>query len=234
MNPIASLVEHLDRGPLGKDEMAAMVARDIPHGSYVNLGIGQPTLVADHLPEGSGVVLHTENGMLNMGPAAESGQADPDLTNAGKIPVTELPGAAYFHHADSFAMMRGGHLDICVLGAFQVSAVGDLANWHTGAPDAIPAVGGAMDLAIGAKKVFVMMTLFAKDGAPKLVRECGYPLTGLGCVDRVYTDLATFRVGPEGTTVLETFGITYDDLAARLDVPLAPADGASTPPLAPS
>jgi 3-oxoadipate CoA-transferase beta subunit len=229
VNPIASLVEHLDRGPLGKDEMAAMVARDIPHGSYVNLGIGQPTLVADHLPEGSGVVLHTENGMLNMGPAAESGQADPDLTNAGKIPVTELPGAAYFHHADSFAMMRGGHLDICVLGAFQVSAVGDLANWHTGAPDAIPAVGGAMDLAIGAKKVFVMMTLFAKDGAPKLVRECSYPLTGLGCVDRVYTDLATFRVGPEGTTVLETFGITYDDLAARLDVPLAPGAGRRSP-----
>jgi 3-oxoadipate CoA-transferase beta subunit len=225
VNPIVSLVEHLDRGPLGKDEMAAMVARDIPHGSYVNLGIGQPTLVADHLPEGAGVVLHTENGMLNMGPAAESGQADPDLTNAGKIPVTELPGAAYFHHADSFAMMRGGHLDICVLGAFQVSAVGDLANWHTGAPDAIPAVGGAMDLAIGAKKVFVMMTLFAKDGAPKLVRECSYPLTGLRCVDRVYTDLATFRVGPEGTTVLETFGITYDDLAARLDVPLAPGTG---------
>ncbi|MER5436496.1 3-oxoacid CoA-transferase subunit B [Streptomyces sp. NPDC002588] len=221
MNASASLVENLDQGPLGKDEMAALVARDIPHGSYVNLGIGQPTLVADHLPEGSGVVLHTENGMLNMGPAATPGHVDPDLTNAGKIPVTELPGAAYFHHADSFAMMRGGHLDICVLGAFQVSAVGDLANWHTGARDAIPAVGGAMDLAIGAKKVFVMMTLFAKDGSPKLVQECGYPLTGLGCVDRVYTDLATFRVGPEGVTVLETFGITYNDLAARLDLPLA-------------
>jgi 3-oxoadipate CoA-transferase beta subunit len=213
MNSTTSLVENLDRGPLGKDEMAAMVARDIPHGSYVNLGIGQPTLVADHLPEGSGVVLHTENGMLNMGPAAKPGQVDPDLTNAGKIP-----------------MMRGGHLDICVLGAFQVSAAGDLANWHTGARDAIPAVGGAMDLAIGAKKVFVMMTLFAKDGSPKLVQECSYPLTGLGCVDRVYTDLATFRVGPEGATVLETFGITYADLAARLDVPLTPANGTRTLP----
>ena len=228
MNSTAPLLENLGRGPLDKHEMAAMVARDIPHGSYVNLGIGQPTLVADHLPEGSGVVLHTENGMLNMGPAAKSGQEDPDLTNAGKIPVTELPGAAYFHHADSFAMMRGGHLDICVLGAFQVSAVGDLANWHTGARDAIPAVGGAMDLAIGAKKVFVMMTLFAKDGSPKLVRDCGYPLTGLRCVDRVYTDLATFRLGPEGATVLETFGVSFDDLAARLDIPLAPAHPART------
>ncbi|MDH6626330.1 3-oxoadipate CoA-transferase beta subunit [Streptomyces sp. LBL] len=220
MNTTTPPVENLGRGPLGKDEMAARVARDIEHGSYVNLGIGLPTLVADHLPEGSGVVLHTENGMLNMGPAAGPGQVDPDLTNAGKIPVTELPGAAYFHHADSFAMMRGGHLDTCVLGAFQVSATGDLANWHTGAPDAIPAVGGAMDLAIGAKKVFVMMTLFTKDGTPKLVPHCTYPLTGLGCVDRVYTDLATFRVGPEGATVLETFGIAYAELAARLDLPL--------------
>ncbi|MFI7497993.1 3-oxoacid CoA-transferase subunit B [Streptomyces sp. NPDC049687] len=228
MNPTTSrtpLVENLDRGPLTQHEMAARVACDIPHGSYVNLGIGRPTLVADHLPEGAGVVLHTENGMLNMGPAAEAGQADPDLTNAGKIPVTELPGAAYFHHADSFAMMRGGHLDICVLGAFQVSAAGDLANWHTGAPDAIPAVGGAMDLAIGAKRVFVMMTLFAKDGVPKLVPECTFPLTGLACVDRVYTDVATFRVGPGGATVLETFGITYDDLARRLEVPLARPEG---------
>ncbi len=205
---------------LSKDEMAALVARDIPAGSFVNLGIGQPTLVADHLPAGSGVVLHTENGMLNMGPAASGDQIDPDLTNAGKSPVTELPGASYFHHADSFSMMRGGHLDVCVLGAFQVSAGGDLANWHTGAPDAIPAVGGAMDLAIGAKSVFVMMTLFAKDGSPKLVPDCTYPLTGVGCVSRVYTDVATFEVGPGGAVVLDTFGISYDDLAARLDVPL--------------
>jgi 3-oxoadipate CoA-transferase beta subunit len=219
-----TLLERTDRGPLTRDEMAAIVARDIPRGSFVNLGIGQPTKVADHLDPDAGVVLHTENGMLNMGRAAVGDEIDTDLTNAGKVPVTELPGASYFHHADSFAMMRGGHLDVCVLGAFQVSAGGDLANWHTGAPDAIPAVGGAMDLAIGAKSVLVMMTLFAKDGSAKLVPSCTYPLTGLGCVDRVYTDVATFRVGPEateqGVEVLETFGISYDDLAARLDVPL--------------
>ena len=142
--------EHTDRGPLSRDEMAKLVARDIPAGAYVNLGIGQPTRVADYLDPGQGIVLHTENGMLGMGPEARSDDIDPDLINAGKIPVTELPGAAYFHHADSFAMMRGGHLDVCVLGAFQVAANGDLANWHTGAPGSIPAVGGAMDLAIGA------------------------------------------------------------------------------------
>lgn len=209
--------------PLGKHGIAALIARDIPHGSFVNLGIGQPTLVADHLPADSGVVLHTENGMLNTGPAAQGDEIDPDLTNAGKIPVTELPGAAYFHHADSFAMMRGGHLDFCVLGAFQVSAAGDLANWHTGAPDAIPAVGGAMDLAIGAKKVFVMMTLFTKTGVPKLVPECTYPLTGLRCVDRVYTDLAVFEITPQGVMVRETFGTTVADLSGRLDLPLLPA-----------
>ena len=205
---------------LTKDEMAARVARDIPYGAYVNLGIGQPTLVADHLDAGSGVVLHTENGMLNMGRAAVGDEIDPDLINAGKIPVVEPPGAAYFHQADSFAMMRGGHLDVCVLGAFQVSAAGDLANWHTGAPDAIPAVGGAMDLAIGAKSVFVMMTLFAKDGSPKLVPECTYPLTGVGCVSRVYTDVAVFEVGADGVTVVETFGTSYDELSERLEVPL--------------
>lgn len=211
------------RGPLGKQDIAALVARDIPHGAFVNLGIGLPTSVADHLPDDSAVVLHTENGMLNMGPAAQGDAIDPDLTNAGKVPVTEPPGAAYFHHADSFAMMRGGHLDICVLGAFQVSAGGDLANWHTGAPDAIPAVGGAMDLAIGAKKVFIMMTLFTKTGAPKLVPRCTYPLTGLGCADRVYTDLAVFDITPQGVTVRETFGTTVDDLAGRLDLPLLPS-----------
>jgi 3-oxoadipate CoA-transferase, beta subunit len=208
---------------LTKEQMAALVARDIPAGSYVNLGIGQPTTVADHLPAGAGIVLHTENGMLNMGPAAVGDQIDPDLTNAGKIPVTELPGAAYFHHADSFAMMRGGHLDVCVLGAFQVSAKGDLANWHTGAPDAIPAVGGAMDLAIGAKQVFVMMTLFAKDGSAKLVPSCTYPLTGLGCVSRVYTDLAVFDITADGVTVRDTYGISRDELAARLEVSLLTA-----------
>ena len=213
-------IEHLDRGPLTRDEMAATVARDIPDGSFVNLGIGQPTQVGDHLSPASGVVLHTENGMLGMGPAAVGDQIDTDLTNAGKVPVTERPGASYFHHADSFAMMRGGHLDVCVLGAFQVSEHGDLANWHTGAPDAIPAVGGAMDLAIGAKDVFVMMSLFTKDGAPKLVTECTYPLTGLACVSRVYTELATFLVGADGVTVVETFGTTVDELAARLDLEL--------------
>ena len=215
---MSRIVEHPDRGPLSRDELAARVARDIPSGSYVNLGIGQPTTVADHLPPGSGVVLHTENGMLGMGPAAVGEEIDPDRINAGKVPVTELPGAAYFHHADSFAMMRGGHLDVCVLGAFQVSATGDLANWHTGAPDAIPAVGGAMDLAIGAKRVFVMMTLFAKDGTPKLVRECTYPLTGVSCVDRLYTDVAVIALGPQGASILETYGTSYDQLAARLDV----------------
>ncbi|MDH6522863.1 3-oxoadipate CoA-transferase beta subunit [Streptomyces sp. SAI-135] len=221
MNP-ATRSSHTN-APLGKHDIAALVARHIPDGAFVNLGIGQPTLVADHLPPGSGVVLHTENGMLNMGPAATGSDIDPDLTNAGKVPVTELPGAAYFHHADSFAMMRGGHLDICVLGAYQVSARGDLANWHTGAPDAIPAVGGAMDLAIGAKQVFVVMTLFTKDGAPKLVKECSYPLTGLGCVDRVYTDLAVFDISSQGVSVTHTFGTTFDDLAARLDMPLLDA-----------
>jgi 3-oxoadipate CoA-transferase beta subunit len=218
-----AVIEHLDRGPLSRDELAARVARDIPAGSYVNLGIGQPTTVADHLRPESGVVLHTENGMLGMGPAATGDQIDLDLINAGKAPVTELPGASYFHHADSFAIMRGGHLDVCVLGAFQVSACGDLANWHTGAPDAIPAVGGAMDLAIGAKRVFVMMTLFTKAGTPKLVRECTYPLTGVRCVDRVYTDVAIIALGPRGATVLETYGIAHSRLAKLLDVPLIEA-----------
>lgn len=215
-----STQEHTDRGPLDRDELAARVARDIPDGSYVNLGIGQPTKVADHLSADSGVVLHTENGMLGMGPQAQGDEVDTDLTNAGKVPVTELPGAAYFHHADSFAMMRGGHLDVCVLGAFQVAGNGDLANWHTGAPDAIPAVGGAMDLAIGAKEVLVMMSLFAKDGSAKIVPECTYPLTGVGCVSRVYTDHGVFAVGPDGVTVLETYGLSFDELAERMDVPL--------------
>ena len=215
-------IEHLDRGPLDKRELAVMVARDIPAGSYVNLGIGQPTTVADHLDPAAGVVLHTENGMLGMGGAAVGDQIDPDLTNAGKIPVTENPGASYFHHADSFAMMRGGHLDVCVLGAFQVSRRGDLANWHTGAPDAIPAVGGAMDLAIGAKRVYVMMSLFTKDGIAKLVPECSYPLTGLRCVSRVYTEFATFDLDPthDGVRVRETFGISASALADRMDVAL--------------
>jgi 3-oxoadipate CoA-transferase beta subunit len=203
-----------------KDDLAKRVAADIPDGSYVNLGIGQPTAIARYLTAGSGVILHTENGMLGMGEVVPAEEADWDLTNAGKQPVTELPGAAYFHHADSFAMMRGGHLDVCVMGAFQVSAAGDLANWHTGAPDAIPAVGGAMDLAAGAKQVWVMMTLFTKTGEPKLVPSCSCPLTGKTCVTRVYTDVATFKITSDGVRVTELHGITFDDLAARLDVPL--------------
>lgn len=218
----AGVVEHLDRGPLTADELAAVIARDIEPGSYANLGIGQPTRIAEHLDLRAGVVLHTENGMLHMGPAAVGDQIDPDLTNAGKVPVTELPGAAYFHHADSFAMMRGGHLDVCVLGAFQVSTGGDLANWHTGQPDAIPAVGGAMDLAIGAKQVWVMMTLFTRDGRPKLVPACTYPLTGLACVTRLYTDHAAFDLGPAGARIRETWGTG----AAELAVGLAGALGA--------
>jgi 3-oxoadipate CoA-transferase, beta subunit len=212
--------EHTDRGQLSRDEMAQLVARDIPAGAYVNLGIGQPTRVADYLDPAQGIVLHTENGMLGMGPEARGDDIDPDLINAGKIPVTELPGAAYFHHADSFAMMRGGHLDVCVLGAFQVAANGDLANWDTGAPGSIPAVGGAMDLAIGAKNTYVMMSLFTRDGSPKLVPRCTYPLTGLACVSRVYTGHATFEITEDGATVLETFGMTVDQLADRLAVPL--------------
>ncbi|MFD3581032.1 3-oxoacid CoA-transferase subunit B [Streptomyces sp. NPDC058683] len=209
-------VEHTDRGPLDRVELAALVARDIPVGAYVNLGIGQPTLVADHLRPEQQVVLHTENGMLGMGPQAHGDAADTDLVNAGKIPVTELPGAAYFHHADSFAMMRGGHLDVCVLGAFQVSAAGDLANWHTGDPHAVPAVGGAMDLAIGAKQVFVMMTLFTRQGAAKLVDACTYPLTGRGCVSRIYTDRGVFLVTSSGIEVRETYGTTVTELGQRL------------------
>ncbi|WP_395729711.1 3-oxoacid CoA-transferase subunit B [Nakamurella sp.] len=221
MSTRTGTVEHLDRGPLSREEMAATVARDIPDGAFVNLGIGQPTSVAAHLRPASGVVLHTENGMLGMGPEAHGNDIDPDLTNAGKIPVTELPGAAYFHQADSFAMMRGGHLDICVLGAFQVSARGDIANWHTGAPDAIPAVGGAMDLATGAKEVLVMMGLFAKDGSAKLVPSCTYPLTGARCVSRVYTEVALFDVSGPEVVVLETWGTTVSALGDRLDVPLS-------------
>jgi 3-oxoadipate CoA-transferase, beta subunit len=211
-------------GPLSMDELAAVVGRDIPVGSYVNLGIGHPTKVADHLPAGEdgspAVILHTENGMLGMGPAATGDAIDPDLTNAGKVPVTELPGAAYFHHADSFAMMRGGHLDVCVLGAYQVSARGDLANWHTGQPEDIPAVGGAMDLATGAKDVYVMMSLFTRNGDAKLVPECSYPLTGVACVSRVYSDYAVFDIQPDGVRVLATYGISLAELRDRVPVKL--------------
>src|SRR3954464_4072475 len=206
---------------LTRDQMAARVARDITEGAYVNLGIGLPTMVANHLPKDREILLHSENGVLGMGPAPVKGAEDPDLINAGKQPVTLLPGGAYFHHADSFAMMRGGHLDICVLGAFQVSAQGDLANWHTGAPDAIPAVGGAMDLAIGAKKTYVMMEHTTKGGDSKLVEACTYPLTGLACVSRVYTDLAVIDVGPAGATVVDMVpGLGFEALQAVTGVPL--------------
>lgn len=193
-----------------REQMAARVARDIPEGAVVNLGIGLPTLVATQIPAGREVVLHSENGVLGMGPPPPAGQEDYDLINAGKQPVTLRPGASFFHHADSFAMMRGGHLDICVLGAFQVSVAGDLANWHTGAADAIPAVGGAMDLAIGAKQTFVMMEHLSKSGESKIVARCSYPLTAAACVSRIYTDLAVLAVEPEGLRVL--------DLAPGLDL----------------
>ena len=204
-----------------RDEIAQRVARDIPEGAYVNLGIGLPTLVANHLDATKEIFLHSENGILGMGPAPAPGDEDEDLINAGKQPVTLLTGGAYFHHADSFAMMRGGHLDICVLGAFQVSKNGDLANWHTGAPDAIPAVGGAMDLAIGAKRVFVMMDLQTKTGESKLVEHCTYPLTGVACVSRVYTDLAVIDILPDGLRVIERVnGLTQLELASIVGIPL--------------
>ena len=207
-----------------KDEIAQKVASDIAPGAYVNLGIGLPTLVANHLDPSKEVLLHSENGILGMGPAPRPGEEDDDLINAGKQPVTLLTGGAYFHHADSFAMMRGGHLDICVLGAFQVSRHGDLANWHTGAPDAIPAVGGAMDLAIGAKRVFVMMELQTKTGESKLVERCTYPLTGVGCVSRVYTDLAVIDIDAGALRVREMAeGVSLPELERIVGLSLATA-----------
>jgi len=206
---------------LTRDQMAERVARDIPEGAYVNLGIGLPTLVANHLAKDCEIFLHSENGLLGMGPAPRAGEEDYDLINAGKQPVTLLPGGAYFHHADSFAMMRGGHLDVCVLGAFQVSSSGDLANWHTGAPDSIPAVGGAMDLAIGAKRTFIMMEHLTKAGESKLVERCTYPITAARCVSRIYTDLAVLDVTPQGLKVLEIFGeLAFDELRRLTGVPL--------------
>ncbi len=186
-----------------KNALAKRVAQDIPEGVTVNLGIGMPTLVANFIPADREVLLHSENGILGMGPAPEAGQEDFDLINAGKQPVTLKKGGAFFHHADSFAMMRGGHLDICVLGAFQVSETGDLANWHTGEANAIPAVGGAMDLAIGAKQTWVMMDALTKQGVSKIVKACTYPLTGIGCVKRIYTDLGTLECTPKGLKCID-------------------------------
>lgn len=206
---------------LTRQQLAARIAADIPEGSIVNLGIGAPTLIANYLDSESEIVLHTENGMLGMGGAPEKTAVDPDLINAGKQAVTEVSGASYFHHADSFAMMRGGHLDVCVLGAFQVAANGDLANWSTGEADSIPAVGGAMDLAIGAKSVYVMTDLFTKAGDCKLVTECTYPVTGRNCVSRVYTDMALFEITPSGFAVLENYtDISLCDLQTLTDLPL--------------
>ena len=207
-----------------RDQMAARVARDIDEGMVVNLGIGLPTLVSNHLPAEREVILHSENGVIGMGPAPEAGEEDYDLINAGKQPVTLLDGGAFFHHADSFAMMRGGHLDVCVLGAFQVSVNGDLANWHTGAPDAIPAVGGAMDLAIGAKKTFVMMEFLTRQGEAKLVPACTYPLTGIGCVSRLYTDLAVIDlIGGEAHVIDLVDGMDIEALRALTPVSLVDA-----------
>jgi 3-oxoadipate CoA-transferase beta subunit len=205
-----------------KDQLAARVAQDIFEGAIVNLGIGMPTLVANHIPPDREVILHSENGILGMGPAPAAGEEDYDLINAGKQPVTLHKGGSFFHHADSFAMMRGGHLDICVLGAFQVSASGDLANWHTGEKDAIPAVGGAMDLAVGAKQTWVMMDLLTKQGQSKLVQSCSYPLTAIGCVKRVYSDLATLACSPQGLQLIDLVdGLTRAELERLLGLPIS-------------
>lgn len=205
-----------------KDQLAARVAQDIHEGATVNLGIGMPTLVANHIPASREVLLHSENGILGMGPAPAEGEEDYDLINAGKQPVTLLKGGAFFHHADSFSMMRGGHLDICVLGAFQVSSTGDLANWSTGEPGSIPAVGGAMDLAIGAKQTWVMMDLLTKKGESKVVEQCGYPLTGIGCVKRIYSELATLACTPQGLKLIDKVdGLTHAELEKLVGLPIA-------------
>ena len=210
--------------PLTREQIAQRIAHDIPEGAYVNLGIGMPTLVGNFLPRDREILLHSENGILGMGPAPAPGREDPDVINAGKQPVTLLTGGAYFHHTDSFAMMRGGHLDIAVLGAFQVSMTGDLANWHTGAKDAIPAVGGAMDLAVGAKNVWVMMEHLTKGGESKIVERCTYPLTGIGVVRRIYTDLAVIDVTPHGLVARDLVtGLAFDELQRLSGVPLLPS-----------
>ena len=212
-----------------REAMARRLAQDIPNGSYINLGIGIPELVAKFVPEGRTFIYHTENGLLGMGPSPEEGQEDPELINAGKRHVTANPGAAYFHHADSFAMIRGGHLDLSILGAMQISQTGDLANWSTGKPGAIPAVGGAMDLVAGVKKVFVLTQHTTKTGEPKLVESCTYPLTGQGVVDRIYTDLAVIDITPAGFQTVELApGVPFEHVQAMTGAPLSP------PPASPS
>jgi 3-oxoadipate CoA-transferase, beta subunit len=207
---------------LDRHQIAARVARDVPEGAYVNLGIGLPTLVASHIPKDREIVIHSENGILGLGPKPAPGAEDEDLIDAGKAAATILPGGSYFHHADSFGMIRGGHIDICVLGAFQVAANGDIANWHTGEADAIPAVGGAMDLAAGAKQVFVTMEHLTKKGESKIVERCTYPLTGLRCVTRIYTDLAVIDVKPDGLHLVEICaeGLSFAELQKLNGVPL--------------
>jgi 3-oxoadipate CoA-transferase beta subunit len=206
---------------LTREQIVQRVAQDIPEGSYVNLGIGLPTKIANYLDPNKEIFLQSENGVLGMGPAPAKGDEDPDLINAGKEFITLLKGGSYFHHGDSFTMMRGGHIDICVLGAFQVAQNGDLANWHTGSPDAIPAVGGAMDLAIGARNVFVTMEHVTKNGDPKIVKNCSYPLTGMACVNRIYTDLAVIDVTPKGLVLHEMVnGLSFEELQSLTDAPL--------------
>lgn len=207
-----------------REQMAQRLAQDIPNGSYVNLGIGIPELVARFVPEGRTLIYHTENGLLGMGPSPAEGQGDPELINAGKRYVTANPGAAYFHHADSFSMIRGGHIDLCVLGAMQVAQNGDLANWSTGEPGAIPAVGGAMDLVAGVKSVYVITQHCTKEGEPKLVEACTYPLTGLGVINRVYTDLAVIDITPEAFKLVELSpGVDFDYVQQRTGAPLLPS-----------
>ena len=207
--------------PRSQAEMAQAVAIDIEEGSYVNLGIGLPTQIANYLPADKDYFLHSENGLLGMGPAPDEIEEDEDLINAGKQYVTLLRGGSYFHHGDSFAMMRGGHIDLCVLGAYQVAANGDLANWHTGKEGAIPAVGGAMDLAIGAKKVYVMMTHQTKSGHAKIVKSLTFPVTGLGCINRIYTEFATIDITDERLKVIDMVkGMSQEDLQAITDAPL--------------
>lgn len=214
---------------LTHQQLAERIARDIPEGAYVNLGIGLPTRIANYLPADREIFLHSENGILGMGPAPEPGCEDPELINAGKQPVTLLQGGCYFHHGDSFTMMRGGHLDICVLGAYQVSRRGDLANWSTGEPSSIPAVGGAMDLAIGAKRVYVMTEHLTRQGECKIVNTCTYPLTGMACIDRIYTDMAVMDITPEGIVVRELFGdVTEEYLRSVTPVSLTFALNAQT------
>ncbi|MCL1586800.1 MAG: 3-oxoacid CoA-transferase subunit B, partial [Actinomycetia bacterium] len=214
---------------LSRDEMAQRAALDIPDGSYVNLGIGIPELVAAHVPEGREFIYHTENGLLGMGPSPQEGEGEPELINAGKRQVTTMPGAAFFHHADSFVMIRGGHIDLCVLGALQVSQDGDIANWSTGALDAIPAVGGAMDLVAGVETIFVITQHTTRDGDPKLVASCTYPLTGPGVVDRIYTNLAVIDVTPNGFQLVELApGVDFDYVEARTGAPLLPIVSTAT------